>query len=242
MRRRLSYANVTATLALVFAMSGGALAANHYLINSTKQISPKVLKKLRGLKGPTGPGGKTGAAGATGATGATGPQGPATGPAGGDLAGSFPNPSIRGGAVTPAKTGSFPGARVTSSPSQTVGNGAYVPLTLENPTFNVGGVFSSTTPTKLTAPIAGVYVITGNLEWASGGAGYRQLEIDTSEQGRVATNLIPVAAPQFTYNSVSTVVKLAAGETVDLVADQSSGASLSTNGGWFAMSWIGTGS
>ena len=70
MRKRLSYANVTATLALVFAMSGGALAANHYLINSTKQINPKVLKKL------TGKPGKTGAAGATGAAGKEGPQGP----------------------------------------------------------------------------------------------------------------------------------------------------------------------
>ncbi len=37
MRRRLSYANVTATLALVFAMSGGAMAANHYLITSTSR-------------------------------------------------------------------------------------------------------------------------------------------------------------------------------------------------------------
>lgn len=46
MRHRLSYANVAATLALVFSMSGGALAATHYLINSTKQINPKVLKKL----------------------------------------------------------------------------------------------------------------------------------------------------------------------------------------------------
>jgi len=72
MRRRLSYANVTATLALVFAMSGGALAANHYLINSTKQINPKVLKKLVGKAGATGAPGVTGA---TGATGATGPQG-----------------------------------------------------------------------------------------------------------------------------------------------------------------------
>ena len=71
MRKRLSYANVTATLALVFAMSGGALAANHYLINSTKQINPKVLKKLVGKTGKTGP---AGAAGATG-SGATGPQG-----------------------------------------------------------------------------------------------------------------------------------------------------------------------
>jgi Collagen triple helix repeat (20 copies) len=74
MRKRLSYANITATLALVFAMSGGAMAANSYLINSTKQINPKVLKKL------TGKPGKNGIAGANGATGATGPTGPAGSP------------------------------------------------------------------------------------------------------------------------------------------------------------------
>ncbi|HEY4915758.1 MAG TPA: hypothetical protein VIH92_02520 [Solirubrobacteraceae bacterium] len=66
--RRFSYANVAATLALFFSMSGGALAASHYLINSTKQINPKVLKKLKGRAGKTG---------ATGATGKEGPQGPA---------------------------------------------------------------------------------------------------------------------------------------------------------------------
>ena len=46
MRRHVNYANIVATLALFFAMTGGALAAKHYLINSTKQINPKVLKKL----------------------------------------------------------------------------------------------------------------------------------------------------------------------------------------------------
>jgi hypothetical protein len=71
-RRRITYANVVATLALVCAMSGGALAANHYLLNSSKQISPKLLAKLKG---------RAGARGRTGATGATGPTGPA-GPAG----------------------------------------------------------------------------------------------------------------------------------------------------------------
>ena len=69
MRKRLSYANVTATLALFFAISGGAMAASHYLITSTKQISPKVLTKL------TGKPGKNGIAGANGATGPTGPAG-----------------------------------------------------------------------------------------------------------------------------------------------------------------------
>jgi hypothetical protein len=79
MRRHLTYANVAATLALVFAMSGGALAAKHYLVNSTNQINPKVLRKLRGAKGKTGatgPQGKQGAQGAAGTTGAQGPAGP----------------------------------------------------------------------------------------------------------------------------------------------------------------------
>jgi Collagen triple helix repeat (20 copies) len=71
-----NYANITATLALVFAMSGGALAANHYLIHSTKQISPKVLKKLKGRTGRTGKTGATGATGATGKQGSQGKQGP----------------------------------------------------------------------------------------------------------------------------------------------------------------------
>jgi hypothetical protein len=75
MRKRLSYANVTATLALVFAMSGGAMAANHYLINSTKQINPKVLKKLTGKTGATGATGAIGPQGATGKEGPTGKEG-----------------------------------------------------------------------------------------------------------------------------------------------------------------------
>jgi hypothetical protein len=75
-RRRMTYANVAVTLALVFAMTGGAYAANKYLITSTKQISPKVLKSLKGKTGPTGPAGPAGAAG-VGTAGATGPQGPA---------------------------------------------------------------------------------------------------------------------------------------------------------------------
>ena len=55
---KLTYANVTATLALVFSMTGGALAASHYLITSEKQINPKVLKALKGAKGADGGAGR----------------------------------------------------------------------------------------------------------------------------------------------------------------------------------------
>lgn len=79
MRRHLNYANLTATVALFFAMSGGALAAKHYLINSTKQINPKVLKALKGNAGPRGRPGAAGAPGAPGKEGPRGKEGP-TGP------------------------------------------------------------------------------------------------------------------------------------------------------------------
>ncbi len=72
-RRRMHFspATVIASLALVFAMTGGAFAAGRYLITSTKQISPKVLKSLQGKAGANG------ANGAQGSAGPVGPQGPA---------------------------------------------------------------------------------------------------------------------------------------------------------------------
>jgi hypothetical protein len=75
-RRRLSYANVVATLALVVALAGGtAYAANHYLITSKSQIKPSVLSQLKGNAGPKGAAGDNGATGPAGATGASGAEG-----------------------------------------------------------------------------------------------------------------------------------------------------------------------
>jgi hypothetical protein len=78
-RRRMTPATVIATLALVFAMTGGAYAAKKYLITSTKQISPSVLKALKGASGKPGPAGPAGPAGAAGVgtPGPAGSQGPA---------------------------------------------------------------------------------------------------------------------------------------------------------------------
>ncbi len=80
-RKRFTYTNVAVTVALVFAMSGGAYAASKYVITSTKQISPKVLKTLQGKAGKAGANGAQGAPGVAGAQGSAGPQGP-QGPAG----------------------------------------------------------------------------------------------------------------------------------------------------------------
>lgn len=75
-RMHISPASAIACLALMFAMTGGAYAAGRYVITSTKQISPKVLKSLTGKAGPAGANGVQGATGGTGPQGPAGPQGP----------------------------------------------------------------------------------------------------------------------------------------------------------------------
>lgn len=73
-RRHVTYANVAATLALVLATSGSAIAAKHYLLSSTRQISPALLKKLRGRTGKAGPQGAPGQPGANGQAGSPAPS------------------------------------------------------------------------------------------------------------------------------------------------------------------------
>jgi hypothetical protein len=72
----MTFANVAMTLALVFAMTGGAYAAGKYVITSTKQIKPSVLKSLVGKTGPAGPSGSSGPAGSPGPAGPVGKEGP----------------------------------------------------------------------------------------------------------------------------------------------------------------------
>jgi len=85
-RRHTTYANATATLALLFAMSGGAFAvttngnagASHASAAAVARKSRS--SKAKTLRGPRGPKGETGSAGAVGAAGPAGPEGKAGAP------------------------------------------------------------------------------------------------------------------------------------------------------------------
>ncbi len=74
LRKRFGIPGIVSVIALVLAMTGGAWAASHYIVTSTKQIKPSVLKQLK-VPGPTGPVGPAGTNGTNGTNGAPGEKG-----------------------------------------------------------------------------------------------------------------------------------------------------------------------
>jgi len=167
----MTYANVVATLALVFAMGGSAVAASHYLITSKKQISPKALKEIAAA-------GKTGAPGANGAAGARGPEGP-QGPQG--------NPGVNGtngkdgtnGAEGPKGTTGLPGPE---GPEH-AGTGERAVVQHWRSTSEPG---TKENPVRTTLREEAPFKLVGHC-WSEGTSTFAQTYIETSEAGSWAT-------------------------------------------------------
>jgi len=167
-RRRLSYANVAATVALFLALSGGAYAVadspfvgpNGVVSVCVQAVSDELQAVSPGTKCPNGEialtlnqKGKPGKRGPRGARGATGPQGPhgATGPAGPQ---GVAGPAGPQGATGPAGP---QGATGPAGPQGVAGTSATRLFAFVN---DVGQLQYGTGVTAATQVAAGVYNVT----------------------------------------------------------------------------------
>lgn len=226
--------------ALASSLSGGTITVcvHHkggtlYKARTCAKHDKKLSWNKQGPAGATGATGPKGAIGATGATGTQGPPGPATGPAGGALAGSYPNPSLASGSVTSSALAQMPAARIEDTCGAlafSVSSGTATAMRFFLADFDQGGLFNGptcyTAASTLTAPQAGLYVITAGIAWPSNATGYREISLQLNGATTLAADQRPAVNGADTEQSVSTIYRLAADDNIEEIVTQTSGGTL----------------
>jgi len=124
--------------------------------------------------------------------------------------------------------GRFSGARVYNNANISVADSTTTDLTFNSERFDTDAYHSTGTNTeRLTAPVAGKYLITGNVRFAANATGFRQAVLILNGSTTIAaTRQLAAGASVQNIMVVTTVFELAAGDYVTLRVFQSSGGNL----------------
>ncbi|WP_254903151.1 exosporium leader peptide-containing protein [Bacillus toyonensis] len=181
-----------------------------------------------GLTGPTGNTGPTGATGATGPTGITGPTG-ATGPTGntGATGPTGPTgatgPTGNTGATGPTGTIIQSAFRATANQSQIIG--AFTQVLFPEEQFDLNNEYNPANST-FTPAQNGIYLVQATICVDQTIVTPSGLELEIRVNGNAAateTETMPIDAPFANTVTVSSILNLVAGNTVNVIATSASG-------------------
>lgn len=108
--------------------------------------------------------------------------------------------------------------------------------------IDTAGAFDPGDPDTLTVPYTGVYLIcgSGDIEPSGAATGLRLLEITASTPTTTQVGFTLPALPSNGWSTAPvTMAFLEAGDTVRLIAFQTSGTTLDVSNGRLAMAWLG---
>jgi hypothetical protein len=137
------------------------------------------------------------------------------------------------------------GARVYNSANIACANATVTALTFDTERYDSDSIHSTVSNTsRLVAPLAGRYLITGMMRYAAAANNTRYAQIRLNGTTFIASNSLIAAVSDNHDLSVATIYQLAAGDYVELIAYQNSGGSVNVvaSGNFspeFAMHWLG---
>jgi hypothetical protein len=144
-------------------------------------------------------------------------------------AGSVTNDQLADG-ISPLKLQGV-GAKVYTSVVQATADSTAEFLSPDTASFDEGGFWDSTDPTKLTAPYDGIYQFSGYADFVADADGERSGRLYVNGAKIVTQNQASIGGGSPTQVLVSVPIKLTAGDYVEFEVFQSAGNALNVNAG-----------